>query len=268
MRKLIILSLLCSLAFAQGVGGKGGVGGEAGFGGGAVTVPSWTGVQGFARVTAFGGGACVLSITGLVAGDEVTVFDNDQTGGTSTLAIHDPTNGAGKDSLGNTWTQNAICNSTTGSPTSCSSDTFAAFQTTATTGGTDTVTVTTSGTGTGNCWGLENRWSLGGLVANPTDAIGSTQQFTTNHSVTTTGNLTANGELVIGGFFSGATMFTAAGAGFTALGGDASGFPTAQQSFGEYKPLASGAGSGATQTAPAVDTGGTAFGIVVTYKHP
>jgi hypothetical protein len=253
VKLLFAVFLLCGAAFAQGVAGDPETGDFQLTGGGAGT---WSGQVGIPRVTAFAGGHCVISAT-VTAGDEAVIFDNDGSTGTATLGI--------TDSLSNTWHNTALCNSTAGG---CSSSTYAEWNSTLTTGGADTITITTTGTGTSNCFGLTVRWSAGGLAANPADASNAIQQFTTNHTITTTGNLAANGELVVGGFFSGANIFTAAGSGFTALGGDSASFPTAEQSFAEYKALASGSGSGATQTATAVDTGGTAFDIIVTLEHP
>ena len=47
MKKLLLIPLLCSLTFAQGIGGKAGVGGSAGFGtGAAASEPTFTHIQG------------------------------------------------------------------------------------------------------------------------------------------------------------------------------------------------------------------------------
>lgn len=63
MRKLIIFSLLCSLAFAQGVGGKAGIGGKAGFGGGASTGSATAALNGSPSTAQAGGASTTLSVT-------------------------------------------------------------------------------------------------------------------------------------------------------------------------------------------------------------
>lgn len=62
MRRLVIVLLLSSLAFAQGVGGKGGVGGKAGFGGGAAGGGATAALNG-SPSTANCSGATTCSVT-------------------------------------------------------------------------------------------------------------------------------------------------------------------------------------------------------------
>lgn len=258
---LFAILLLCGAAFAQGVAGDPETGDFQLTGGGAGTwsIPGGGTPQVTSRVAAFSGGNCVLTSGGtgfpasVTSGDYIFVAVLDSQNNTNTLSV--------SDSLGSTFTQAFLGNSAS-TPT-LAGFVFKGWTAKLASSGADTITLTTTGTGLTQCQALQLRWSAGGVLATPLDGTGVIQQFTTTPSVTTSANLTANGEAVIACFGnSSGSGFAGAGASFTLGSGDTGGFC-------EYQFLASGSGSGATQTATAATTGGfqTAEGIA-TIKHP
>jgi hypothetical protein len=223
---------------------------------------SWSFVQGTSIQLAFSGGNCVLTEGGSgfpapsTSGDLIVTGVLDVSGNGETLTVSNGLSGT---------TNPAFVGNSSSSPT-FSSWTFNGWSTVLSASGADTITFTTNSGGVTLCQAMEFRWSAGGLSGTPLDQAGVIQQVSTTPSVTTSGNLTANGELVIGAFVnsSGGGCYTGAGSGFTLGSG-------ADAGFMEYKILASGTGSGATQTATANTISSSCdatANAVATFKHP
>jgi len=195
-------------------------------------------------------------VSNVTAGDLVVVGYIDSTANTETLGI--------SDGLTSTYPQAWLGNSTS-SPT-IGAWTIKGWSSTLTSSGADTITLTTTGGSNGNyCQAMEFRWSAGGISGTPLDQTGVFEgTFGSTPTVTTSGNLTANGELVTACFMgTGLGGYNGPGGSFTLGSGSST------EGFCSYLFLPSGSGSGATQTATAATTSSvTSANGIATFKHP
>jgi hypothetical protein len=211
---------------------------------------TWSAVQAPDPMVSYGGKNCVLSFGSSVhAGDLLFARTSDGASATATLGV--------SDSMSNTWNPGPSFKSLDHS--------YRTWYAVAKATGVDTVTFTTSNeSGAQNCVIGEWNWSGGALSDTLLDASGTAHPYGKTASVTTSGNLTANGELVIGDFTNTARALAGPGSGFATIG-------TAGNASNELEWLAMGnsSGVGAKQTATAAASGAAGFdSSITTFKHP
>jgi hypothetical protein len=199
MKTIITFLMLCSLAFAQGLGGKAGLGGRGGFGGGAVAggITFTTNKCGHDQSGAASSTNTLLlsCSTNTTVGDIiVVVMEMGAQAGTSSCA----------DNLSNSWSATGVSNLSGNNTLYCYSTT--------TTGGAETVTVTTTNTAAPVMFSLE--MSAPGIAfdAAGTAALNTSSTTWTQPAVTTT---MANDVVISWGGNNSTNLTYTAGAGYT-----------------------------------------------------
>lgn len=125
----------------------------------------------------------------------------------------------------------------------------------------ETITFTAGTSGAMGCMAAE---FSGQAASSPTDAVQfQALSFTTNPTITTTGNLTQNNDLVVGFFFTNqfAGTLTTPGTGFTACS-----TANSTTNLCEYKILSGGSGSTTTATTAAESSGANTVEQIIPYK--
>lgn len=197
MKSLWIIPFLCSIALAQGGGGKVGFGGKAGFGGGAVAGGASVSIRSHSYIPnpacTSGGLTCPFTFTITNTGDTAHFSFGLCTNASCTAVA--PTTLTAADTCGNTWTNVANANTT-------ASNTWRIYNFVAAnaTSGTCTVTVTETGSVQVYYAMVEEVEYAGANTTTPVDSsvsTGATNTAAGSVSLVSAGNVSATGEVVM-----------------------------------------------------------------------
>jgi hypothetical protein len=209
MKKLFIIPLLCSLAFAQGIGGKGGIGGNGGFGGGVPTISPYS-ITGktCAHMQNFANSTCTWSTNPSVGESIHCIVVNSNDGSDTPFSVTDNA------STPNTYTANGS-NFLDNVDTTSNFQLFDSFLITH-----SPSTTTFSITGAGNNGTALSCFSTTGGVPAVDGSVVHVAQGTGSTSISVNVNPTGSTDLseCMGGTASAASTFTA-GTGYTLIGG-------------------------------------------------